>query len=67
MKTKLLQLMVVIALGLSACVPAVENPPTPMPPVGITPEPTSVPPTKPPAEEPQPTQEPPLEPTAEVV
>ncbi len=67
MKTKLLQLMVVIALGLSACVPAVENPPTPMPPVGITPEPTSVPPTKPPAEEPQPTQEPPLEPPAEVV
>jgi hypothetical protein len=63
MKTKLLLLMVVIVLVLSACVVAAENPPTPMPPVEISPEPT----TEPATEEPQPTQEPPVEPTAEVV
>ena len=66
MKTRLFLLMVVIALGLSACLPAVEVPPTPMPPAGITPEPTSVPPTEPPTQVPQPTQEPTLETTDEV-
>ena len=67
MKTRLFLLMIVFALGLSACVPAVEVPPTPMPPVEISPEPTAIPPTEPPTEEPQPTPEPTLEPTPEVV
>ncbi len=66
MKTRLFLLLVVIALGLSACLPAVDNPPTPMPPVEITPEPTSVPPTDAPTEAPQPTLDPTMEPTAEV-
>ena len=56
MKTKLFLLLVIFALGLSACLPPVE----------ISPEPTDLPATEPPTEEPQPTLEPTLEPTAEV-
>lgn len=67
MKTRLFLLMLVCALGLSACVPSVEVPPTSLPPVEISPEPTELPSTEPPAEEPQPTPEPTLEPTADVV
>ncbi len=65
MKTKLFLLMVILALGLSACLPAVEVPPTPMPPAGPTPEPTPkptevLPPTPAPTMEatPEPTPEP---------
>lgn len=67
MKTKLFLVMVIFALSLSACLPAVEVPPTPMPPVEISPEPTSLPPTEIPTQAPQPTSEPTLEPTAETV
>ncbi len=66
MKTRLFLLLVIFALGLSACLPAAIVPPTPMPPVEITPDPTDLPATEPPAEEPQPTTEPTLEPTVEV-
>lgn len=67
MKTRLFLLMIIFALGLSACIPSVENPPTTMPHGEISPEPTDMPVTEPPTDEPQPTQEPALEPTAEVV
>ena len=66
MKTRLFLLMVIFALGLSACLPLVEVPPTSMPPVEISPEPSDMPATEPPTEEIQPTPEPTLEPTAEV-
>ena len=65
MKTRLFLLLVVVALGLSACLPAVEVPPTPMPPVEITPEPTSLPAMEIPTQVPQPTAEPTPEPTPE--
>ncbi len=65
MKTRLFLLLVVVALGLSACLPAVEVPPTPMPSAGPTPEPTpeptqELPPTPAPTMEttPEPTPEP---------
>ena len=67
MKTRLFLLMIIFALGLSACVPAVESPPTTMPHGEISPEPTDMPVTEPPTEEPQPTPQPTLEPTTEVV
>lgn len=67
MKTRLLFLMVILALGLSACLPAVQVPPTPMPPVEISPVPTDLPATEPPTAEPQPTAQPTVEPTAEIV
>jgi len=68
MKNSLILLIVIFALGLSACVPTAKIPPTAIPPVEISPEPTSLPATEPPTAEP-PTAEPQptLEPTAEAV
>ena len=60
MKTRLFLLLVVVALGLSACLPAVEVPPTPMPSAGPTPEPTPEP-----TQELQPTPAPTMETTPE--
>ncbi len=68
MKNSLILLIVIFALGLSACVPTAKIPPTAIPPVESSPEPTSLPATEPPTAEP-PTAEPQptLEPTAEAV